>query len=165
MLELNHNNKYVITLILHENHCILIHWQLNCLFKVCSGSWKNTRTLHYLREEKPPGIGEFPSQRSNNTKNFQSDETNEGYIFTCNVDISFLHSKAKSKWTYIHGLFLYFYYNQEQLKIVTTNISISHHVNGLVQEIHNSIANALELCLSCTYQSMYSQFIIEALWG
>ena len=31
---------------------------------------------------------------------------------------------------------------------------LTHHVNRLVQGIHNSTANALQLCLSCTYPSM-----------
>ena len=30
-----------------------------------------------------------------------------------------------------------------------------HNIDGLVQERHNSIANALELRLSCTNLSMY----------
>ena len=34
--------------------------------------------------------------------------------------------------------------------------SVKLHVDGLIQERRNSIANALELCLSCTYPSMPS---------
>ena len=34
------------------------------------------------------------------------------------------------------------------------------HLNGLVQERHNSIANALELCLSYTNPSTFSQFYL-----
>ena len=30
------------------------------------------------------------------------------------------------------------------------------YIDGLMQERHNSIANALELCLSCTNLSIYS---------
>ena len=33
------------------------------------------------------------------------------------------------------------------------------HINGLMQERHNSIANALELCLSCTNPSICQRMI------
>ena len=39
------------------------------------------------------------------------------------------------------------------------------HINGLVQERHNSIANALELCLSCTQPSKYSMMYQTVLDG
>ena len=35
-------------------------------------------------------------------------------------------------------------------------LQLSHHIDGLVQERHNSIANTLELCLSCTNPSICS---------
>ena len=37
-------------------------------------------------------------------------------------------------------------------------------IDGLVQERHNSIANALELCLSCTYPSIFSQGYIYGVY-
>ena len=35
------------------------------------------------------------------------------------------------------------------------------YINGLVQEIHNSIANALELCLSCSNPSIYVVYLVS----
>ena len=40
------------------------------------------------------------------------------------------------------------------LKFVRLNILVQGYVDGLVQERRNSIANALELCLSCTNPSV-----------
>ena len=42
-------------------------------------------------------------------------------------------------------------------------IASKHYVDGLVQERRNSIANALELGLSCTNPSMYADGL--APWG
>ena len=46
-----------------------------------------------------------------------------------------------------------------QLTLVYEEVMVCNvHVDGLVQERHNSIANALELHLSCTNPSMYCEF-------
>ena len=39
------------------------------------------------------------------------------------------------------------------------------HVDGLVQERHNSIANALDLCLSCTIPLMWCVYTYVNLVG
>ena len=43
--------------------------------------------------------------------------------------------------------------NWEVLEMTTSGAVSIMHIDGLVQERHNSIANALELCLSCTNPS------------
>ena len=44
-------------------------------------------------------------------------------------------------------------------------INFEFHIDGLVQERHNSIANALEMRLSCTNPSIYTQAIIRGREG
>ena len=39
--------------------------------------------------------------------------------------------------------------------------TVLHNIDELVQERHNSIANALELCLSCTNPSIYDLANVE----
>ena len=42
------------------------------------------------------------------------------------------------------------------LKLLWTNFEYETYIDGLVQERHNSIANALELRLSCTNPSIWT---------
>ena len=39
-----------------------------------------------------------------------------------------------------------------------------HHINGLVQKRRNSIANALELCLSCTNPSIFELHLLQVFY-
>ena len=47
--------------------------------------------------------------------------------------------------------------SREQANMAWTNFHkvICYHIDGLMQERHNSIANALDLCLSCTNPSIW----------
>ena len=65
---------------------------------------------------------------------------------------------VQEKWKSM-DIYLYIYIT----KLHKWNISYTHSVAGLVQERHNSIANALELCLSCTHPSIDMHTYIQ--WG
>ena len=73
------------------------------------------------------------------------------------------HQQAQY-WPYLKWVFSAPHVNVSNITV--SNICITHsfhknlchYFNGLAQERHNSIANALELHLSCTNPSIWSQF-------
>ena len=55
----------------------------------------------------------------------------------------------------------YSIYNYRVSNVKMFCLNITENIDGLVQERRNSIANALELCLSCTNLSIYNMRVIE----
>ena len=57
----------------------------------------------------------------------------------------------------VHSPFLnfFFFFFENMMFVIATQ-----HFDGLVQESHNSIANALELCLSCTNPSIWTNAVV-----
>ena len=66
----------------------------------------------------------------------------------------------REKWSYQQGVWLYLTV-MEKLRFIydVLDLYLWHHLNGLVQERRESIANAQELRLSCTNASIYCYLV------